>query len=306
MKIIRCNDDVLAKIPNIVGLIHDVFDLKEVILYAIVDEMNKLYFVAMNGVNGLYISDKGHRLFSTDLEYNLRACNGKDFNAFYGPDNTQSYVDGKKNEYSITITPLDGLDDEGYSGEVLFNQYHPDKDIFCQLSYPQMYMESDGIPKIYSYHTKVPSSIYIEEENSKDHDRSFGLIDKHIQNYSRYTFERGMIGYNIVLVNKYGLINTLLNSSYVLERENRLRTFTKSRIVFNGQYRDLWPFDTLYDQQYVNSLVEKYGFLLEVPQEILMMNNDQDPMIREIREILQQLKDEKIKEECGMQMVLHQ
>ena len=304
MKIIQCNDDVLAKIPNIFQLIFDIFGEKSITLYACLDNYNNLGFIARDGVNYVYINNKGYRLFSVDLEYGLKAYSGKDYRAYFDSNGTIRYKKKKKNEYAISFLPLDGLDDEGYNGEVIFNQYHPDTDMLCQLTYPHMYNEFEGKPRIYSYHTKIPSSIYLEEENSKDHDKRFGIVNKHISNFTRYTFERYMIGYNLILVNEHGLFKTLFNDSYVLEREDKLRRFTKSRFVFNGQFEDLWPFCTLYKQEYINDLVRKNGFMLEVPEEILNINNGYDYMISDIREILEQIKNENLRQSCEMSFQL--
>ena len=303
MKVIKCDNSVIDRLPNIFNLLYSLFGTVEVDLFSAIDDGNNMSFIAKNGINGVYIDNNGYKAFKVDFDNNLKAYMGDNFSAYYTEDGDVSFVDREDNEYNVSIYPLDE-EEEGYNGEVIFKQYHPKEDVFCQLTYQHNYYEMSGKPKIYTYHTKHPNSVYIEKENNKNHDRSFGLIDRHIKSFNRFSFERGMIGYNLILVNEHGLFNTLLNNSYYLERDDTLKRFTKSSIVINGQYRDLWPLCTFYKPEEIESIVKKYGFKLEVPNEILNIYDGFDRSLNNIIVLLDQIRQKEVMDECGIKLQL--
>lgn len=304
MQVIKCNDEVLKKIPNIFGLIQKEFGEKEITMYACVDEHNNLSFIVFDNLKGILINSQGHKSFTVDKNLELQLYKSANYNVMLGKNSTPIFLDDSNNEYSLRFEHLDEPDSEDYNGSVVFNQYHFKDDLYCQLTYPHMSRTIDGKPYIYSYHTKNPSIVYIEEESSKDHDRSFGLIGKKIKCYNRYSFNRGMIGYNLVLLNEHGLVDTILYDSYYLEREDPLRRFTKAQLVINGQYYDTWPFCSFYKPSDVEQMIEDYGFMVSIPEEMLNIYNNQDRNLSDLNSILEQLKEEELQKECAMRLKL--
>ncbi len=301
LKVIRCNQGVLEHLPSIYELIHEIYGEKNILLYAVVDDKDYLSFLVVDGITCLYINNNGYKVFQIDKDCNLLRYSTKDYDVYLNGD--MCFVGKDKKEYRLSFLPLDEPDEE-YTGEVLFNQYNPENDTFCQLAYHQMYYEYDGKAPIYSYHTKEPYGVYIEQHNSEDHDRSFGLIHPAIQNYNMYTFERGTIGYNNVLIRDHGLVNFLLNNSYQLERADKVKKYVKSAFMFNGQFHEAWPFCRFHDTSEVDSIIQQYGFLKEVPQELLNIYNDQDGMLKDIKDILEQLKEKEVRDECSIRLQL--
>ena len=167
-----------------------------------------------------------------------------------------------------------------------------------------MFYEVDGLAKIYSYHTNEPSSFYMETENKYEHERRFGPINRHISSFNGFVYERGMIGYTMMVMNEHGILNTLLNGTYALEAEDRLKRFTKAAYMLNGEYKDFWPFCRLYTQQEINQMIRAAGFLVSVPEEIIDIYDNHDSYLAEIREILSQIKEKELRDTCGMKLTL--
>ena len=304
MKVVNCDQSILEKVPNIFQKVYDHFGVKPVDLYAGVEGQDYLCFLAICGIDGLLIDKRGCREFKVDLDYRLAEYIGKEYNAFFSRSGIQTFTDKKDNEFAISFDKLDEPDDEEYTGEITFVQYHPTEDVFCQLTYPQMYREQEGVSPIYSYHTKSPNSVFIKENSSTKPRKKFGLAGKDTQNYIRYTFDRDMAGYSKILFYEHGLLRTLFNSSYVLEKDDTLRRFVKNPIVFNGVYRNVWPFVDFYKEKDIEELVKKYGFLTEIPEELINFYNGYDRSLNDINSILGQLKGKKAREEHVMKLTL--
>ena len=301
LKVIKCDQSVLEHLPSVFNIINETYGEKDILLYAVVDDSSNLSFLSLDGNKCLYINNNGHRLFTIDKDCNLLLYYTDQYRIHLNGD--QCFVDKEDIEYRLGFMPLDEPD-EDYTGEVLFNQYNPKTDTFCQLSYHQMYMEYDGYAPIYSYHTKEPCGVYIEEHNSKDHDRSFGLIHPAIKNYNMYTFERGTLGFSKVMIRDYGLLRFLMNNEYEIQRTDEVKKYVKSAFLFRGQYYEAWPFCRFHDIAEIDELIKQYGFHKEVPQEMIDVYNNQDSMLRDIRVILEQLKQQEIREDCSIKLRL--
>ena len=304
MKVVKCDDRVLNNLPNLFELIYNLFGDKEVEVYACVDKSNSLAFLIKDGFNCYYVDSRNKRGFMIDENFNVKYFLGKDYEVYYGP--MVMFIGADKKEYNVDIIHLDEPDEEGYDGEVIFNQYDPNTDTFCQLTYPHMYWEMDGKANIYSYHTQNPASVYIRENHKNSKTKDYGLLGKKEQSYNRYTFERGMLGYSIILSSEYGFFSTLLNSSYALETNDKLSRFTKARAVFAGRYMDFWPLCSLYKQEEINQIVKDYGFLLSVPDEMLNTYNGHDIVLDNIKSILEQIQKEPVQKECVMKLKMQQ
>ena len=70
MKIIKCTDDVIQKLPNVLGLIYEVFGERDVVVFATLDKNKELGFVARVNEQCLYINNRG--------EYTLFALNNEE------------------------------------------------------------------------------------------------------------------------------------------------------------------------------------------------------------------------------------
>ncbi len=304
MQVVKANMEILKKMPNLYDLIYKFFKTKEVEVYACVESSENFGFLILDGVNGIYANNRGYRPFVRDLDYNVIKYVSDNYDAFFKEGINPNYVDAKKNEYSLGITPLDEPDDEGYTGEVLFNQYNPHTDTFVQIGYPHMFREVDGFAKIYSYHTYEPRRFYMETENKYEHERRFGPVSRHISSFNGFVYERGMMGYTMMVMNEHGILNTLLNGTYALEAEDKLKRFSKATYMLNGEYKDFWPFCRLYTQKEINQMIRDAGFLVSVPEEIIDIYDNHDSFLSDIRDILSQIREKELRDACGMKLTL--
>ncbi len=304
MEVVKANLDTLKQMPNFYDLINRYFQTQEVEVYACKVGDNYLGFLILNGIDGLYADNFGYRQFTTDLDLNLMKYVSPNYEAFFPEKDNPNYVANDKKEYTLGIEPLDEIDDEGYTGEVYFNQYNPETDTFIQICYPQMFSEINGHARIYSYHTQVPSRFFLETERKYEHQRKFGLVSKHITNINSFVFERGEIGYTITVMNEHGVLNTLMNSTYAYEVEDKIKRFTKAAYVFNDEYKDLWPVCRLYTQEEVNQMIRDAGFMVSVPEEIINIYDGIDKYLGYIREVLSQLKEKELRDSTVMKLTL--
>ena len=305
MEIVKCDEEVLKKLPATFDLLYEKFQGGKIELYACKDR-DCLSFMAMSLPNCFWIDKRGYREFKINEHYELLKYDGKEFEVMFLDGQYPNFVCKKnKMECTVGIVGLDDPDDEGYTGEVYFHQYNPENEVFCQLSYSHMYNEINGKAKIYCYHTNKPSAVYIETDSKKEHDREWGPVDPHISSFDRLYFERGQLGYTAIVMNEQGILNTLINGTYRLEREDSLRRFAKARWMWNGRYKDFWPFCRLYKAEELYKLVTDQGFRIDVPDEMLHVYNEEDYTVEAIKSALLELGDEKKREECVVRMVLH-
>lgn len=299
MEIVKCDENILKQLPNIFDLLYEKFKGGKINLFACRDKDDHLSFIAMSLPNCIWIDDGGYKEFSINENFELLRYVGKDYEVMFVDGEYPNFVAKKdKMECTVGIVGLDEPDDEDYTGEVYFHQYNPKTDVFCQLSYSHMYNEINGKARIYSYHTQRPSAVYIETESKKDHDREWGLVSKHISSFNRLYFERGQLGYTAIVMNEQGILNTLINGTYRLEKEDSLRRFAKAKWMFNGQYEDGWPFCRLYKAEELYQWVKDQGFRIDVPDELLYVYNGYDYTVESIKAALLELTDEKKREEC--------
>ena len=304
MKVVKANIEILQRMPNLFNLIYRFFQDKEVEVYACMERSDNLSFLILNGVNGVYVNSSGYRPFVMDLDLNVLKYVSDNYDAFFKEGLNPKYIDGDKHEYALEILSLDEPDEEGYTGEVLFNQYNPQTDTFLQIGYPHMFYEVDGFAKIYSYHTNIPGRFYMESDSKNNHERKFGPISKHISSYNSIVYERDMLGYTMMVMNEHGVINTLLNGTYAYEYEDKLRRFTKAAYMLNGEYKDFWPLCKLYRQEEINQMIKEAGFLISVPEEIIDIYDNTDRYLADIRDILRQIKEKELRDACGMKLTL--
>jgi len=286
-KIKECTEEDIQKLPNIFDLIYEHFGLNSVNIYLLLNEINELAFLVEEDNKFLYITEHGYKSFITDEHLNIKYLKDKDLEIYY--DSITAFVDKDKNEYSIEFYPLDEPDSEGYTGEVIFNQYHPSTDTLCRLTYQQMYRD-DGNNYIYTYHTRKPNFFYIEEENSKNHDTKLGIIHPKVHMYGRTVFDRYSLGYNMLLVNRYGISAFLNQNSRELEYQESLEVFTQAKFIsFAGYARDLWPLCRLYQREELEKYLEENNFKTSIPIEMIDYYNKEDNDLKNIRIILEEI-----------------
>ncbi len=303
MEIIKCGPKVLKNVPNIIKHIDKHYGERSVDIYACLDPGKNMTFLVIGGTDGLYITPNGVNEFRVDNAKRLVSYTNRGYTAKFMFGNL-SFNDQLNNEYTIDFGRLDEPDQEGYTGQVVFTQYNPKEDKFCQLAYPHMYCEENGIPRIYSYHTTSPSSVLIEKNYEKNKDKNKIVLGKDIQSYNRYSFHRGNIGYGLILANEHGLKNAILKGSYRLEKDDVIRRFTKTKIMIDEGYIDFWPFCDYYTVRDIEKLIIDNGFKIAVPEPIINVYNDRDLCLAEIRDILMKLLKHDLSDEYVMKLKL--
>ena len=282
---IKCDDRVLSKLPSVIKLLYSIYGKEVVSVYAVCDKED-ISFIVIGKLINLYIDKNGYRGFTVDHDNNLLYYKYNDYDVYF--DDAVSFKDSKGFIYGLSFNKLDSLED-GYNGEVIFNQYDGVNDCLCQTTYHQMYNVIDGKAPIYSYHTKEPFHVYIEDNRNKKKFK-YGIIPPSIQSFNLYTFDRDTFYYDRMLIHDYGLTKFLSSNRYELERTGTIRKYIKSRFVFGDKYYDGWPFPNVYGEKEVLDMIEKRGFKIEVPSKMIEIYNGYDGDISKIRKIMKEYK----------------
>ena len=301
MEIVEIDEKTMEKLPGIFQLIYNVYGLKDVLIYVAKDN-NNTSFICNDGEVGLFINNNGYRLFRVDSDYNVISFQGKKYQAFYGSDVT--FVDNDNNEYLLELKKVNKEDNNGYQGMVVYTKLDKTNDVYSQLYYPHSYNEVDGKAHIYQMYLRDFESLYIEEEFSK-HNFKRGIIPKRISAFNKVTFDRDMIGYHLTLMNEQGLIPLLMKGSYNLERDNRITRYLKSFYLDGkGIYHDFGFLGTLYKEKEIREIMSKYNINSSIDRELIDLYNESDFYLSNIKRILQELKNDKSKQELGISMSL--
>jgi hypothetical protein len=282
------------------SLLFEIYGESTLTLYAVCDK-EKLSFLVLGKQGNLYIDENGYKAFTSDNANNIVFYKGKNYDVFFDGD-IVTFRDSRGFAYGLSFTKLEN-EEEGYTGEVIFNQYNPFDDSFCQTSYHQMYNEIDGKAPIYSYHTKEPTGVYLENKRSKNKIK-FGLVPNSIQSYNMYTFDRDTIGYDRMLIHDYGLIKFLSTNKYSLERTGKIQKYIKCRFVFGDKFYDGWPFPSIHEKSEVLDLVRQKEFLISIPEEMIEFYNGYNYDLNNLRSVMNSFGKIHDKSECEMELTL--
>lgn len=291
MEIIRCTDDVIQKLPNVLGLIYEIFGENDVVVFATLDKHKNLGFVARVNEQCVYIDNNGeYTLFALNEQEELDRLRKDGYVAYFGE---LYFTDDKNKEYRLQMLPFNQPDTDGYDGYISFKQYDPEIDTLCEINYQQMYREVNGIAPIYGFRTSEIDGVYIDEKytKSKGYIKGFPL-PKRAKYYTKAAFEDGEIGYDWIKIKDYGLIEFLSNrNSIAVERNRRAVRYVKSSYTrLDGSYGDLWPFAHQMKREEIDEIIKSYGFVSEVPSLFIDIFNGTDFTVNQIQEIVREMK----------------
>ncbi len=292
-KIIRCTDEVIDKIPNIMGHVYEYFGEKELIIYAVLDDKD-LSFIVCDHYNCLYIksSYNNYEIIPFQLKEDKSLGMIKlGPNRFYYSDEGITYmIDESKKEHTIGAKQFTREDSDGYDGYVYYVQYNPDNDTMCDIRYQQMYRLVDGQPHIYDFHTKKKDVIAIDEQYSKKGADKQGILPRISKYYTKYEFNQDELGYTISAIKDYGLMNVILNGAYNLQKTDRVVRYVKTLFVNkDGNYADFWPFSRQITPEDLDEIIKSYGFETNIPPAYLDFYNGNIPVVRELQSLISEI-----------------
>lgn len=272
IKIIECSDEIINKIPSIMGLLYNIFGDKDINLYAVLDD-DVLSFLARVEQNCVYIAgNKSPLYFNIDELGNIVSTYLEPYTVCFGDE--LFLIDSKKNQHFLNIHQLGEPDDEGYTGLISYKQYDEENDVMCEINFQQMFRERDGKCPIYHFHTNEIDSVYIDEKYKFSPKYGRGILPKRAKYYSKIAFCDDEVGYTLVSINENGLINTLKNGAYELLREPRAVRYVKtSYIDIFGNFGDTWPFAKQLKEKDMRKLIEDYGFTSTIPRVLIDIYN---------------------------------
>ncbi len=289
VKIASIDEEVLKNIPNVLELLYEIYGPSTIGLFAVLNEQNKLSFVARHGGDCVYIDENCHINFTLNENEDLGAIRRNGFEVFFGEDTY--YVDKNKVEYHLDLYKLDEPDQDDYDGCVAYKQYNPENDTLCELRFQHMYREMNGVPIIYSYHTKKIDCAYIDEEFTKKARPTKGILPKRSKYYTKVEFDNEMLGYKLTSIREYGLVEFLMRGPYELQMERDIVRYAKTTYIDgSGNYHDFWPFGEQLKPKEIEDMIKSYGFNVEIPMTMIDIHNGRDEYVNYIKEIVEQMK----------------
>lgn len=297
LKVIKCEKEEIKKNPVLYKQILDVYGEKEIEIYGVINNHNKVNFFCLGEKIGLYINSSEFRLFNIDDNYNVSYYQTEKYDVYL--NGVMRFVDLNNKQYTLEVLPLDEKDGDEYTGEATFSQRNLNNDSLCELSFHQIYRQENGSPQLFPQQRKKLLRVYFEDNGGDDSSKRFGLIPPGVQDFNLCCYERGTIQFYIA-----NLAVLLLQNKMELETMAEFKKYSKSLFIFNDQFCDFSPFSDFYDIEKVEAMIVDRGFLKEIPQEILTIYNNQDNMLREIKEVLRMLKNKEIENDYVMEMRL--
>ncbi len=305
MEIIKCNDEVLAMIPNIMGHIYEYFEDHELALYAVLKD-GRLGFIARDGLNGIYLQsdneDYSITPFSLHKDGSLAMVAIGNDSLFFryaediiGTGNTLDdtmLVDKEGIEHLIGIRKLVKEDIDGYDGFIYHIQYNKKNDTACDIRYQQMYREVNGKVPIYGFHTRRIDVVSIDEHCNKNGYDIRGFLPRTAKYYSRYEFDSGRLGYTLATIKDYGLIRTITSGAYALQKQDKVTKYIKAFYVKkSGNFLDMWPLAEQKTEEEMRNLVRRYGFKDEIPGILMAAYNGNIAVCNELKELAKQMQE---------------
>ena len=289
MQIVEINEELLNKVPHIIKLLYELFGEKQIGLFAVLVD-GELGFIGRDGVNCVYIHKKGYNRFTLNEKEEVGAIGFNDFDAFFG-DTVYFVSHDKKDEYYLSLVPLPEPDIDGYDGCVIFNQYNPANDTFCDIRYQHMYRERDGRPVIYGFHTQKIDSVYIDEQFTKKGSPMKGLLPNRSKYYTRVEFDNTMVGYKLAGIREYGLLEFLEKGPYGLQMDANVIRYARAKYIdCDGNLHDLWPFGEQLKKEELETLISDYGFRVEPASDYIEITNGQNSIVNTIHSLAREMK----------------
>lgn len=290
-KIIECDDDVVAKIPNVMNILYDVFGKEDIKMFAILSD-DKLCFLARCENGCVYIDkDNNPIYFSVDEEDNLISVYIEPFQVYFS-DNFY-LIDENNHEHVLNFYSLPVPDDDGYTGCISYKQYDPQNDVLCELRYQQMYNEG-SFNKVYHFHTKVIDAVYIDEKYKNSKNYHVGLLPRRAKYFKSLKFDYEQIGYKLMAINEFGLTRVLHEGAYNLYKERDVLRYIKTRFILpDGSFSDTWPLAKQIHREEIVDLIKQYGFNSEIPKDIIDIYNGENETVKLVKDLIDKVKEVK-------------
>lgn len=298
IKIIPCDENVIAQLPNIMGFLEDLFGDKEIRLYATLED-NEYGFVGETDEFSVLIDSEGkHTIFTIGEDGNLNYVYKDNYSIYFNNNELSHIIDIDNIEYSVAYCPLKKLDKDGYDGNVSFSQYNPENDVLCTIYYQHMYREKNDSVYIFEEHTKQISELYIDEDFNKKPSFKAGLLPKRAKYFVGYTFGDRDPGFTIAAIKDFGMLKVMKEGSAALFDYYKVVRYAKALALLpNGEFYNNWPLSKQYKEEDLKSLVEGYGLKSELPKLFIDLYNDEDEDVTRIKQIIMDINELKEIEE---------
>ncbi len=293
MEVIKCSVEDLKRDSNAYNIIFQKFLGREIDLYAFKDYEGLSGWMVLSSNEGMYVSSETSFEFDINEDYYVV---GKEFDYFFKENGVLGFrrKDGLEGNVYITET---GKNDAGYSGMVFFNQEKDD--IFCQLMYMHRYFEDRGMARIWPYNVKDPDGVTIEYEVSRNRERDFGLIPQNLHVYNAFMCSNDQRLFQGVVLNEK--VRSIITGKECLAIKGRtIKRYAKAVFALFGEYFDLGIIGEIFRPEEICDEIEKSGFMVSVPDEIIFVYNHYIYVLEAINVV----KSKEVREEYSVRLKL--
>ncbi len=290
MKIVHVDDEILSNVPKIMGILESVYgnEAIEMELFATLDDEKKLGFIAKVNELCTFINYEGKCTFFR-VDENDKVTTIRKDNYTINFDERPFLVDDNGIEYNVDLVE-DEEDEDKYNGYVIYRQYNRNSDVFCDIRFQHMYREINGVARIYPYHTQEIYSVYIDEDFEKSAGLKYGKLPITCKYYGRIKFESDEVGYRMMAICDYGIGEVLRKGAIALLRDNPAIRYSRiTRLKRNNEYGDDWPFGEQRTSEYIEKMIKDYGFSKEIPDLLLRLHNEQEPLVPFVEELASEM-----------------
>lgn len=180
-----------------------------------------------------------------------------------------------------------GDTDYANNGFVSFLQYSPMNDTSLEIRYEHNIFRNNST--IYPFHLQDPYFITFQKNASKKYN-----FMKRRSSYYRLEFDafRNKFQYDLATMREYGVGATLSHGSISLQGEKEFSRFYKVLLQV-GEYATItgFPFTRPYRDEDMQDMIEKLGFVTEVPQSLLDFYHKKDILYMERQAIIDVYKN---------------
>lgn len=185
---------------------------------------------------------------------------------------------------------VDGPDEDGYNGLVVYAQYDPIQDIRVHLVYRHNFYENNS--RIYPTYLLEPMRVIIEKKTDL---REKGIkLPGTRQAFIKRTFdyEEEPHSFTIATIKDHGLKKVLDTGALQIQGTNTFSRYYRE-IKYDKKTSSFicsFPFGSQYTFEEIVEYLESLGFKTSIPEELIDYYNDDNPMVKEYREIASHMK----------------
>lgn len=293
-KIIKCDQEEIAKVPNLMRYLYNYYGSNPLILYAVMDDDKKLNFIARYLESCVYIDMTTGNVklipFSLDENEQLSYVVLGDSKVYYG-DGLAVVEDDDK--YEALSFYENGYKDDANNGYVSYLQYDKKRNKRCELLFQQMYRNYNNVARPYLAFVRADSldKVFIDNGDKSILESGHNFLNIMRPYFARVDIDLSSWCYDFQTIKEFGIFKVLKDTSYALQKnENSIKRFVKINYIDrNGYCSSVYPFTKTMKFEEIEHMVENEGFKVRIPHDLISIYNGSQEFIKMLRSLIEQM-----------------